>query len=684
MEPESRSSAWLLAWTRLVRVRRLDGERGPRLERSAECRWVRRRLTGGASVIVGVATLVGMAAVAPPLAALPARARVSASGAAGGCGTAFVANYGSDSVSTIDEATRTKNPTDIPVGAGPSAVAITPDGKTAFVTNGGGTTVSTIDVATRARNPTDIPVGAAPSAIAITPDGKTAFVTNYASDSVSTIDVATRTKSGADIPVGRRPAGVAITPDGKTAFVTNFGSDSVSTIDVATRTRNPTDIPASTWPVGVAITPDGTTAFVANEFSRSVSTIDVATRTKNPTDIPVGTKSVGVAITPDGTTAFVTNDLADSVSTIDVATRGVSPTDIPVGSGPFGVAITPDGTTIFVANFGGTTVSTIDVATKHRTDITVGSNPFGVAIAPCTPLPSRISGTDAIATSIAVSQAAFPGSASSVVLARSDFFSDALAGGPLAAKVGGPLLITPGTPLTSSLDPRVLAEIQRVLPTGKTVYILGGPAALSPNIDTALTSAGYVVVRDQGANEFTTAVAVANQLGNPSTVFEATGLFFADALSAVPATIHTGGAILLTNGNVQAPETAAYLAAHTGDTRYAIGGPQAAFGADPSATPVFGADLYGTSAQVATTFLPNAAIYGAATGLNYPDALAGGLFMATGKRLGPVLLVNTNAPLPGPISGYLATLAIGTPGYVFGGPVAVGDDVLTALQAAVG
>jgi hypothetical protein len=48
----------------------------------------------------------------------------------------------------------------------------------------------------------------------------------------------------------------------------------------------------------------------------------------------------------------------------------------------------------------------------------------------------RISGADAIGTSIAVSQAEFPvaGSARAVVLARSDFFSDALAGGPLRAR----------------------------------------------------------------------------------------------------------------------------------------------------------------------------------------------------------------------------------------------------------
>jgi hypothetical protein len=55
-------------------------------------------------------------------------------------------------------------------------------------------------------------------------------------------------------------------------------------------------------------------------------------------------------------------------------------------------------------------------------------------------------------------------------------------------------------------------------------------------------------------------------------------------------------------------------------------------------------------------------------------------------HLGPtrMLLVNTTVPLPGPISGYLNTLAVGTPGYVFGGPLAVGDDVLAALDAAIG
>jgi len=303
-----------------------------------------------------------------------------------------------------------------------------------------------------------------------------------------------------------------------------------------------------------------------------------------------------------------------------------------------------------------------------------------------TPTPIQIYGTDAIGTAIAISEQEFPsaGAARAVVLARSDFFSDALAGGPLAAAVGGPLLITPGASISSTLDPRVEAEIQRVLPTGDTVYILGGDLALSPSIDTTLAGLGYHVTREAGADESATAVDIAVQLGNPSTIFEATGLNFYDALSAVPAAIKEHAAILLTDGSTQAPETAAYLAANPGDTRYAIGGSLAAGGADPTATDIAGNDLFNTSADVASYFFPNPSVFGAATAADFPDALGGGVFMATGGRMGPLLLVKPTTPLPPEITPYLATLAVGTQGYVFGGSLAVGADVLAALQSAVG
>jgi uncharacterized repeat protein (TIGR02543 family) len=308
-----------------------------------------------------------------------------------------------------------------------------------------------------------------------------------------------------------------------------------------------------------------------------------------------------------------------------------------------------------------------------------------------TPFPTQIFGIDAIGTSIAVSEAEFPtaGSAKALVLARDDFFSDALAGGPLAAAVDGPILITEGASISSSLDPRVQAEILRVLPRGGTVYILGGDLALSPNIDATLEGLGYIVVREAGINEYATAVDIAEAIattswGTPSTIFEATGLYFYDALSAVPAAIKEHAAILLTDGPTQAPETTAYLAEHPRDTRYAVGGTQAAAGADPTAIAVYGADLFSTSAAVAATFFPNPSIFGVATSSDFQDALGGGVFMATGGRMGPLLIVNQSLPLPPEIVPYLASLALGTQAYVFGGIDAISAAVVAAIQTASG
>src|SRR5262245_55672962 len=76
--------------------------------------------------------------------------------------TAFVTNRDGGTVSTIGVKTRAKNPNDIAVGPNPSGVAVTPDGRTAFVAHGadvtapsvpGSNTVSTIDVKTRTKNP---------------------------------------------------------------------------------------------------------------------------------------------------------------------------------------------------------------------------------------------------------------------------------------------------------------------------------------------------------------------------------------------------------------------------------------------------------------------------------------------------------------------------------------------------
>ena len=289
-----------------------------------------------------------------------------------------------------------------------------------------------------------------------------------------------------------------------------------------------------------------------------------------------------------------------------------------------------------------------------------------------------MAGSDRDGTAVAASRAAFAGggSARAAVLARSDAYADALAGAPLAAAKHGPLLLTG----PQSLDPAVLAEIRRAVPAGEVVYVLGGAAALSPSVDAALTSHGYKVVRIEGNTRYATAVAVAIQLGNPHTVFEASGADFPDGLTAGPAAISRGAAVLLTAGSAQSSETHAYLAAHPGTVRFAVGAPAA--DADPTAQALAGPDRYTTSAAVAGRFFVTPSVIGAATGTNFPDALAAGPALGSS---GPLLLVPPSGPVPSQMTRYLAAVRPGVRTLeAFGGTDALGPTALSAVIRSLG
>jgi len=288
---------------------------------------------------------------------------------------------------------------------------------------------------------------------------------------------------------------------------------------------------------------------------------------------------------------------------------------------------------------------------------------------------SRVAGSSRDLTSVAASEAEFPspGTARTVVLASDTDFADALAGTPLAATTGGPLLLT----VPSGLSLAVSVEIARVMKPGGTVYVLGGPLAVAANVDDQLRSLGYVPQRLAGADRFQTAVAIAGALGNPSTVFEATGLDFPDGLSAGAAASRAHGVVLLTNGSAPAAATVDYLKAHPGQD-YAIGGPAAL--ADPAATPLAGADRYATATSVAQRFFASPTVVGFASGAVFPDALTGGANIAA--RGGPLLLVPPTGALPPSLSSYLGANPTIRSGVIYGGTFVVGPAVATELSSA--
>jgi hypothetical protein len=286
----------------------------------------------------------------------------------------------------------------------------------------------------------------------------------------------------------------------------------------------------------------------------------------------------------------------------------------------------------------------------------------------------RLGGENRLETAVAVSKDAYAakGSAKSAVLAADWAFADALTGGPLSAAKAGPLLLTK----RSSLPATVSAELVRVLPKGSTVYILGETGAVDAHVAAAVKALGYQVVRLGGADRYATSIKIAQALGNPSVVFEASGLDFPDAMSAGPAAITSKGAVLLTKGSKQSSATQAYLAGRT-TKRYAVGGQAAA--ADASATHLVGRDRHATSALVAQRFFPKPESVGVAVGNNFPDALVAAPYL--GAKGDPLLLADQSKGLASSVTDYLTAHSSGIGQVtVFGGTASVSAQLLHNVQ----
>ena len=289
----------------------------------------------------------------------------------------------------------------------------------------------------------------------------------------------------------------------------------------------------------------------------------------------------------------------------------------------------------------------------------------------------RFGGAERIETAVLVSQATFAdGEAGAVLLSRSDAFADAVAGTPLGAALGGPILLATG----DALPEQTAAEIDRVLADGGEVILLGGTAALGTAVEEAVAALGHPVRRIAGPNRFATAVAVAEELGAPDTVLLAEGGDWPAAVSAGPAAHAVGGAVLLTSDADLPPETAAYLQAHPDAEVTAIGADAAT--AAPEATAVGDADPVSTAVAIAEAFFDAPTAAGLATAAQFPDALAGGV--QTALAGGPLLLTDPDA-LPAAVAEYLEANAASL-GLVnlYGGTAAiteqVAQDVVDAIE----
>ncbi len=131
-------------------------------------------------------------------------------------------------------------------------------------------------------------------------------------------------------------------------------------------------------------------------------------------------------------------------------------------------------------------------------------------------------------------------------MANGTEFPDALAGGPLAAKNGGPVLLLK----QGSIPAATATELGLLAPADIT--ILGGNAAVSPAVATALAAFvghdGTRVHRIGGTDRYDTARLIAVNgwgAGPVGTLYIASGANFPDALAGAAKAGATGAPLLL-------------------------------------------------------------------------------------------------------------------------------------------
>ena len=303
---------------------------------------------------------------------------------------------------------------------------------------------------------------------------------------------------------------------------------------------------------------------------------------------------------------------------------------------------------------------------------------------------TRLSGSDRFATAAEISKASFT-KADTVILTFGYSFADALAGVPLATKLNAPILLTE----KDTLPKTTLAEIKRL--GAKKVIILGGTTAVSEKVEKALANKKLTTERIAGNTRFATATAIAEKLNKkPTDVFFVYGLNFADAMSvSTVAAIKNAPIIYLTKEGKLDADTAAYLAKlkKTGSVKnaYVIGG-EAVISNDMAsqaakalglkkATRVAGDNRFLTSVEVNKKFadvLKGDKIC-VATGTNFPDALAGGVYAAKNKA--PLFLINGNEKTPNLLAEQKSFLKAKNSHdiTIFGGTGAVSDSAVKAI-----
>lgn len=267
----------------------------------------------------------------------------------------------------------------------------------------------------------------------------------------------------------------------------------------------------------------------------------------------------------------------------------------------------------------------------------------------------RIFGPNRYETAVNVSQSGWEKS-DAVILASGVSYPDALAGSTFGFLKDAPMLLTSPNTLSGATK----REIERL--EAKTVYILGGQAAVSQQVQDALTEMKLNTIRISGDNRFETAIKLGEEVrkGKKSdTVIIATGFNYPDALSIAPFAAMESMPILFTQVNSLHSSTKAALEKWGTKNVIIVGGDAAVSEEVKNTISKMGISVnrlssnnrYSTSVEIAKHFesLGFSDFY-IATGENFADALTGSILAA--KNNAPILLTGSSK-LSTPAAEYL-------------------------------
>ena len=278
-----------------------------------------------------------------------------------------------------------------------------------------------------------------------------------------------------------------------------------------------------------------------------------------------------------------------------------------------------------------------------------GSNDRVIRIRPASaPVVNRIAGANRYATAAALSASAYPSGAADVMVATGTSFPDALAGSAAAGMLSMPVLLAQANGIPSETR----AQLDALNP--QRIWVLGGTSVISESVRAALVpyaSSGQVT-RVSGPDRYGTAAEISERwyAQGVQAAFVAVGTNFADALAGGPAAALRDSPLLLVKSDSIPSATQAELNRLKPQRIYVLGGTAVINAAVDTALDAFttgpvtrlaGANRFATAEAITRAFWSSkvSPAY-VASGMNFPDALAGG---AVAGKLGvPMFLANQN------------------------------------------